>query len=51
VALAPILAIIVVLGFYPKPVLDVITPSVKHTMSRVEMRDPAPAVAEKGARP
>jgi NADH-quinone oxidoreductase subunit M len=51
VALAPILAIIVVLGFYPKPVLDVITPSVQHTMSRVEKQDPAPTVAEKGARP
>jgi NADH-quinone oxidoreductase subunit M len=50
-ALAPIIAIIVALGFYPKPVLDVINPSVKHTMSRVQMLDPAPTVAEKGARP
>ncbi|WP_315987126.1 NADH-quinone oxidoreductase subunit M [Actinomadura sp. HBU206391] len=50
-ALAPIIAIIVALGFYPKPVLDVINPSVKHTMSRVQMHDPTPSVAEKGARP
>jgi NADH-quinone oxidoreductase subunit M len=50
-AVAPILAIIVALGFYPKPVLDVINPSVQHTMSRVQTHDPAPTVAEKGARP
>jgi NADH-quinone oxidoreductase subunit M len=50
-AVAPILAIIVALGFYPKPVLDVINPAVKHTMSRVQMQDPTPTVAEKGARP
>jgi NADH-quinone oxidoreductase subunit M len=51
VAIAPILAIIVALGFYPKPVLDVINPSVQYTMSRVQMQDPAPTVAENGARP
>ncbi|MCW2903904.1 MAG: proton-translocating NADH-quinone oxidoreductase, chain [Streptosporangiaceae bacterium] len=51
VALAPILAIIVALGFYPKPVLDVINPSVQDTMSRVQMHDPSPTVAEKGVRP
>ncbi|REE98044.1 NADH-quinone oxidoreductase subunit M [Thermomonospora umbrina] len=50
-AIAPILAIIVALGFFPKPVLDVIDPSVEHTLSRVEKTDPAPTVAEKGAHP
>ncbi len=49
VVLAPILAIIVGLGFYPKPVLDVINPSVKQTLVQVHQQDPAPAVAEKGS--
>lgn len=44
VAIVPILAIIVALGFYPKPVLDVINPSVEHTLSRVEKQDPKPTV-------
>ena len=47
--LAPILAIIVGLGFYPKPVLDVINPSVKQTLVQVHQQDPAPAVAQKGS--
>ena len=49
VVLAPILAIIVGLGFYPKPVLDVINPSVKQTLVQVHQQDPAPAVAQKGS--
>ncbi|MFC6879813.1 MULTISPECIES: NADH-quinone oxidoreductase subunit M [Actinomadura] len=54
-AVAPILAIIVALGFFPQPVLNVINPSVKQTLVRVDERDPAPKitgnVAENGARP
>jgi NADH-quinone oxidoreductase subunit M len=54
-AVAPIIAIIVALGFFPKPVLDVINPSVHQTLERVHMQDPKPTVgtklAEKGARP
>ncbi|MFG2246919.1 NADH-quinone oxidoreductase subunit M [Spirillospora sp. NPDC048823] len=53
--IAPILAIIVAMGFFPQPVLDVINPSVKETMARVDKQDPAPDitgnVAENGARP
>jgi NADH-quinone oxidoreductase subunit M len=45
VALAPVLALIVVLGFFPKPLLSVINPSVDHTMSQVDRQDPAPSVA------
>jgi NADH-quinone oxidoreductase subunit M len=45
-SLAPLLALIVVLGFYPKPLLSVINPSVDHTMSQVDKHDPAPTVAE-----
>jgi NADH-quinone oxidoreductase subunit M len=55
VAVVPILAIIVALGFFPKPVLDVINPSVKQTLERVHQQDPRPTVvnklAEKGVRP
>jgi NADH-quinone oxidoreductase subunit M len=50
-AVAPVIAIIVALGFFPKPLLDVINPSVQQTLSRVQMQDPQPTVAEKGARP
>jgi NADH-quinone oxidoreductase subunit M len=45
-ALAPLLLLIVVLGFFPKPLLDVINPAVKHTMSEVGLRDPQPQVTE-----
>ncbi len=45
-ALAPLLVLIVVLGFYPKPLLDVINPAVDHTMSQVGLQDPQPTVTE-----
>jgi NADH-quinone oxidoreductase subunit M len=51
VVIAPVLALLVVLGFYPKPALDMINPSVKQTMVRVDKQDPKPAIAEKGTRP
>ena len=47
VALAPVLLLILVLGFFPKPLLSMINPSVDHTMSQVDKHDPAPTVAEK----
>ncbi|GAB3653075.1 NADH-quinone oxidoreductase subunit M [Actinocorallia lasiicapitis] len=51
VAIGPILAIIVVLGFFPGPIINVINPSVEHTLSIVEPQgDPAPTVAE-GVKP
>ena len=36
----------VVLGFFPKPLLDVINPAVEHTMSEVGVQDPQPSVSE-----
>jgi NADH-quinone oxidoreductase subunit M len=51
VVIAPVLALLVVLGFYPKPALDMINPSVKQTMVRVDQHDPKPTIAEKGTRP
>jgi NADH-quinone oxidoreductase subunit M len=41
-AIAPVIAILIVLGFYPKPILDVINPTVTHTMQVVGVTDPAP---------
>ncbi|MCO6004424.1 NADH-quinone oxidoreductase subunit M [Actinoallomurus purpureus] len=49
IVIAPIIAIIVALGFYPKPVLDVINPSVKQTLVQVHQQDPKPTIAEKGS--
>jgi NADH-quinone oxidoreductase subunit M len=44
VAMAPVVLLLVVLGFFPKPLLDVLNPSVDHTMSEVGRHDPQPAV-------
>ncbi len=41
-AIAPLIALIIFLGVYPKPVLDVINPAVKATLSDVHKTDPAP---------
>ena len=41
---APIIAIIIALGFFPKPVLDVINPAVARTMKQVGVTDPKPVV-------
>ena len=38
--LTPLILLIMVLGFYPAPVLDVITPSVVATMNEVGLADP-----------
>jgi NADH-quinone oxidoreductase subunit M len=43
--LAPLIAVIVALGFFPKPVLDVLNPAVEQTMQQVGVTDPAPTVA------
>ena len=42
IALAPLLALMLFLGFYPKPVTDIINPAVKATMQDVGATDPAP---------
>ncbi|MDX6741732.1 NADH-quinone oxidoreductase subunit M [Actinocorallia sp. A-T 12471] len=45
-AIGPILAVIVLLGFFPGPIVNVINPTVEHTLSVVDMHDPEPTVAE-----
>jgi NADH-quinone oxidoreductase subunit M len=42
---APLLAVIVLLGLFPKPVLDVISPAVSRTMHQVGVTDPKPTHA------
>jgi NADH-quinone oxidoreductase subunit M len=43
-AIAPLLALILFLGVYPKPVLDMINPAVARTMQDAGYTDPAPDV-------
>ena len=43
---APLVALLLVLGFYPKPVLDVINPAVTKTMQTTNVTDPAPTHGE-----
>ena len=42
--MAPILAAFLLLGFFPKPVLDVLEPAVQQSLQHVGATDPAPAV-------
>ena len=42
VVVAPLVALLLILGFYPKPVTDVINPAVQATMADVGATDPAP---------
>jgi NADH-quinone oxidoreductase subunit M len=44
-ALAPLLALMLFLGFYPKPVTDIINPAVQVTMHDVDAADPGPTDA------
>ncbi|BBU20776.1 hypothetical protein MYXE_05650 [Mycobacterium xenopi] len=46
VVVAPLIALLVMLGFYPKPVLDIINPAVGHTMATIGQHDPGPRTAE-----
>jgi len=44
--LGPLLAALVVLGVYPKPLLDLITPSVTTTLTGVGHHDPVPPLQQ-----
>jgi NADH-quinone oxidoreductase subunit M len=46
--IGPVLALIIALGVYPKPVLDIITPAVQATMQDAGATDPAPAAISGG---
>jgi NADH-quinone oxidoreductase subunit M len=50
VVVAPLIALLITLGVYPRPALDVINPAVNHTLTTVNQPDPAPKIAEGPAR-
>jgi NADH-quinone oxidoreductase subunit M len=41
----PLLVLLVLLGVYPKPALDIIDPAVHHTLTTIHQTDPAPDMA------
>jgi NADH-quinone oxidoreductase subunit M len=53
-AVVPLVALIIAMGVYPKPVLDVINPAVQSTLTQIHVTDPVPAhpaTAQNGAQP
>jgi len=50
IAMVPLVLLVLALGIYPKPMLDVITPTVTATMQHVGVSDPQPTVSAEGAR-
>jgi len=50
IVLAPLVALILVLGIYPKPVLDVINPSVGATLTEVGLSDPVGVATVQGGK-
>src|SRR5579859_2815956 len=49
-AVGPLIALIIALGVYPKPVIDVINPAVHQTMVQAHSTDPVPPHPAKAAR-
>jgi NADH-quinone oxidoreductase subunit M len=47
VAIAPVVAIIVVLGFYPSPLLQIINPATTNIISQLGFTDPVPSIEDK----
>jgi NADH-quinone oxidoreductase subunit M len=47
IAIAPVIAVIIFLGFYPKPLLDVINPASVATLTAAGFSDPVPATGGK----
>ncbi|MEV0034472.1 NADH-quinone oxidoreductase subunit M [Streptomyces sp. NPDC050804] len=44
VVVAPLIALLLFLGVYPKPLTEIVNPAVEHTMSDVQQTDPKPEV-------
>jgi len=47
IAIAPVIAVIIVLGFYPSPLLKVINPASAHVIAQMGFTDPAPTNGDK----
>ncbi|RBM04612.1 NADH-quinone oxidoreductase subunit M [Streptomyces sp. PT12] len=43
---APLIALLIFLGVYPRPLTDIVNPAVEHTLSDVDQTDPAPHLEE-----
>jgi len=50
VAVVPVLLLMVILGLFPKPLADMLNPSTDSSLTQVGAHDPAPTVAEGGAK-
>ena len=48
IAIAPVIAIIVALGFYPSPLLKVINPAATHVIAQLGFTDPVPNLTSGG---
>ena len=46
IAIAPVVLIIVVMGFYPKPVLDIINPTAEKVVVNAGFTDPVPKIGK-----
>jgi NADH-quinone oxidoreductase subunit M len=46
IAIAPVIAVIVALGFYPSPLLKIINPAAANVISLQGFTDPAPTISE-----
>ncbi|MGB9303041.1 MAG: NADH-quinone oxidoreductase subunit M [Mycobacterium sp.] len=51
IVVAPLIALLLVLGVYPKPVLDLVNPAVENTMTTTGQHDPAPRVSVGPSKP
>jgi len=49
-AMAPLVLLILVLGFFPKPLLSIIEPTTQATLQHVGVTDPQPRVTAEGGR-
>jgi len=50
VVVTPLIALLLVLGVYPKVALDVINPAVNHTLTLIDQPDPVPTLTAEGSR-
>ena len=50
VVVAPLIALLLALGVYPKPALDVINPAVEDTLTSIHQSDPVPTLTAGGSR-
>ena len=47
IAIAPVIAVIIALGFFPSPLLNIINPAAQATISALGFSDPTPTVGDK----